>query len=213
MFKHTIYLLILTSFGFSCSKHCDDKKIGETYLSNKTISYLNYMDGANVVYMNSKGEKRSLIVSRKLSTYQICQEIICDPIDPYKNATCEYIEAPLEEIFLQTDSLLLGIEASVFAYEPYTEKLYDAVRFTVSHVNSFIFASVVTDVKFDESFFDQSAISDIEHFTTHQHEVILNGIPYDHIEYYQEGNMELYYQENKGFLAFIIDGELWVEVR
>ena len=133
------------------------------------------------------------------------------PNRPNKSSYCEYINAPIKETFLNSDSILLGIEASVFAYEPETQLFYDAVRFTISQENSSLNASYITDVKFDLETFDQESIQDIDKFMLKSEELMIGNNLFTNILYLEETDLSLYYQINEGFIAFKLRDELWMK--
>ncbi|GLR19378.1 hypothetical protein [Portibacter lacus] len=204
--KNLIFVLAILGVAIvpGCKKTCENVKVGETTLAEETLNYLNYNKGDVVVFESSNGEDITFTVDRTDDIYFICQKVTCDPIDPYKSSFCEYVEAPITSIFLQSDSTLLGIEASVYAYEPETELFFDAVRFTISHVNDSAIASKVTNVKFTNPVFKQDEVTDIDDFVEERSSVEIENKTLENVLICKDSKVALYYQKGKGFAAFTI---------
>ncbi len=197
-------ILVIILSCFSCSRTCENVKVGETDLSDETRAFFKYSDQEQVSFSTEDGGIISFQVSILESKHFICQEVTCDPLDPYKSSFCEYIEAPNYGIFLNSDSTLIAIEASVFAYEPETDLLYDAIRFTLSHVNASALASHVTDIKFDSPSFDKNNISDIDAFMVERDEVELRNKIYKNVLVCEDQDVALYITKEEGVVGFRI---------
>ncbi|WP_235296852.1 hypothetical protein [Portibacter marinus] len=212
--KRYYFLFVFGGLFFlaSCKQTCENVKVGETELAASTKNFLKYNQGDKISFISNSGTLINLEVSRESSNYFICQKTTCDPLDPYKSSYCEYIEAPQESIFLSSDSTLIAIEASVFAYEPETELLYDAVRFTLSHVNSTTFASHITDVKFTSPEFNRSEIVDIDNFMSEEGEVKLREKTYKNVLTCKEAGLALYFTASEGIIGFEVNDQLYTPV-
>ena len=195
---------------FNCNSKCENVEVGSTSLSDMSLSFFGYSDNQFVEFQNEKGQIKAFAVRNNEGHYFICQNVTCNPLDPYKSSFCEYIDAPIMECFLNSDSILLAIEASVFAYKPETQLFYDAVRFTVSHEHNSLTASYITDVKFDLETFDQDDISDIDKFLLYNKELMIDNVLFSNVLYLEETDLSLYYQIGEGFLAFKLGDELWI---
>lgn len=212
MIRITVIFLLLIGFYLSfsgCQRTCENVKVGEVDFAPATNSFLLYQDDQELTFQNDQEDAIAFTVMRTESNYFICQKITCTPIDPYKSSFCEYIEAPSVEIILQTDSLLLVLNAGIFAYEPETELLYDALRFSVSYVNESLTASHITDIGFDEPVFDQDYIQDIDRYSLFAGRLTLQGRAYDKVHYFETESLAFYFAEGTGFVAFKINNELY----
>ena len=203
-------IVLLLTFS-ACKRTCENIKIGETALAINTKEFLKYKNGDQLVFENVNGETFTFTARTESTEYFICQKVTCDPLDPYKPSFCEYIEAPQESIFLQSDSLLIVIEASVFAYEPRTDLLYDAIRFTISHINSTTFASHVTDVKFTSPEFDKGQIVDIDDFMVQKDELVLRDQSYKDVLLCKDDQLALYFFTDEGIIGFDIKDETFIK--
>jgi hypothetical protein len=185
--------------------------VGETQLSSETLSYFNYKQGDKVTFKAANGSEQVFSVNVNESKYFICQKITCNPLDPYENDYCEYIEAPIKEIFLNADSTLLGIEASVFAYETESDLFYESVRFTVSPFFGGITASHITQVRFTSPPFDQNQIPDIQNFVNGFETIQLNNKSYSNVLSFNNEGIGFYFNKESGFIAYEADGRLWIK--
>lgn len=208
-----IYLIaagvtVLLSLG-SCNRTCENVKVGDVEFSSEVTNFLVYDQDEQVVFSNADGDEITFRANIQENVYFICQKITCSPADPYKSDFCEYIESPIVEMFLLSDSTLLGVTASIAAYEPESDLLYDPIGFTLSHVNDGINASHITGARFTDPPFRKSDIDDIDNYVTYFTRVDLRNEELNDVYVFEQDNLAFYFKEYDGFLAFRIDDEIW----
>jgi len=194
-----------------CSRKCENIKVGETQLSSETLSFFNYIQDEKITFQTSNGSEQVFSVNIMENKYFICQKITCKPLDPYENDYCEYIEAPIKEVFLNSDSTLLGIDASVFAYEPESDLFYESVRFTISPFSGGLTASHITQVRFTNPEFDKNNIPDIQNLVDDFQTIQFNNISYTNVLSFRKDGIGFYFNKESGFIAFEVDGKIWVK--
>ena len=196
---------------FSCKQNCENVKVGEVELTDSANSFLVYEQGQQVSFSNQDGTVINFSANKTENVYFICQEITCRPIDPYKSDFCEYVEAPIIEMFLQSDSTLLGITATVQAYESESDLFYDPIKFTLSHVNDGITASHIIAARFTDPPFKKSEILDIDHYVSFQNSVVIRDKQLQDVYVFEDGDLAIYFKEGEGFVAFKTNGNLWLK--
>ncbi len=209
----TLILITLIILDFSsCNRTCEDVQVGETELSAQAENFLVYEADQLITFKNTKDELITFKASITESEFQICQKVTCRPVDPYKSNYCEYLSSPIVELFLQSDSTLLGITASVNQYETESDLLYDAIKFNLSHVNDGIQASHITAARFTDPPFQKSDLVDIDHFVQFHGVIDLEGQDFYDIMAFEHGGMAFYFKEYVGFVAFRTKTDIWFKI-
>ena len=202
-------LFLIGLFQFSCNKTCENIKVGEVALSAQAQNYLVYSSDQQVEFKNQDGIVRTFTATITENVYFLCQKITCKPLDPYKSNFCEYIEAPITEMFLSSDSTLLGITATVSAYETESDLFFDPIKFTLSHVNASIDASHITAARFTDPPFKKADILDIENFVGFKNVIEIGTETFYDVFFYEDGDYAFYFKEYDGFIAFKTPNNTW----
>lgn len=200
------FMISLCIFLSGCSRVCENVKVGEAFYSDVAQAFFTYNDGDKITFASQDGREIEFTVNVEEEKFFICQKITCNPIDPYKSSSCEYIEAPQNSVFLISDSTLIGLTASIQSYEAETDLLYEYVKFSISHNNDSAEASYITDVRFTSPTFDQSTISDIEEFAVERSIATLNDQEFEDVLLCADEKLSLFYQKYQGFIGFTLEG-------